>query len=292
MLRRVTVRPVDVPGPVADALASPGPGASTAIATSVLTFFVRSWGDTTGTPLLLLHGIMSSSASWWRVGPAVAATSARVLAPDMPGHGETGSWLGHRSPLDHARDLVALISALGLRAEELCVVGHSWGAMTAAALPVVGLAPKRLILIDPPVLPLRDLETMARDAVEHHYDSYADALNAVGAANDTWAFGDVVAKAEALTRFDEATVRDVLLANGDWDGGYADVADPSAAGVDRWLIRGDPVWGGLVPDEAAARFSAMLSDARVITIPRASHSPHRTHPEETVAAILRAMRVV
>jgi pimeloyl-ACP methyl ester carboxylesterase len=83
----------------------------------------------------------------------------------------------------------------------------------------------------------------------------------------------------------------VLLGNGDWDGGYANVLDPSAAGVDRWISRGDPRWGGLLPDEAAARFAALLGDDRVMTIPRAAHSPHRTHPTETVAAILRALGI-
>jgi pimeloyl-ACP methyl ester carboxylesterase len=102
-------------------------------------------------------------------------------------------------------------------------------------------------------------------------------------------FGDVAAKAEALTQFDEAAVGEVLLRNGDWDGGYADLADSSAASVDRWLIRGDPSAGGQISDEAAARFGTLLGDDRVITIPRAPHSPHRTHPVETVAATLRAL---
>ena len=75
----------------------------------------------------------------------------------------------------------------------------------------------------------------------------------MGAANPMWVFGDVAAKAEALTQFDETAVRDVLLRNGDWDGGYGDLADPSAANVDRWLIRGDPAAGGLISDAAAAR---------------------------------------
>ena len=73
------------------------------------------------------------------------------------------------------------------------------------------------------------------------------------------------------------------------DGGYADLADPSAVKVDRWLIRGDPAAGGLISDEAATRFEALLGSDRVITIARAPHSPHRTHPAASVAAILRAL---
>ena len=161
--------------------------------------------------------------------------------------------------------------------------------MTAAAFPAVGLAPARLVLIDPPVQPLAGMAAMTTDPIEWRYDTADEALAAMGAANPMWVFGDVAAKAEALTQFDEVAVREVLMRNGDWDGGYADLADPSATSIDRWLIRGDPTAGGLISNEAAARFEALLGDDRVITIPRAPHSPHRTHPAETVAAVLRAL---
>ena len=133
------------------------------------------------------------------------------------------------------------------------------------------------------------MAAMTTDPIEWRYDTADEALAAMGAANPTWVFGDVAAKAEALTQFNEAAVREVLMRNGDWDGGYADLADPSAASIDRWLIRGDPTAGGLISNEAAERFEALLGDDRVITIPRAPHSPHRTHPAETVAAVLRAL---
>ena len=45
-------------------------------------------------------------------GPALAAAGFRVHAPDMPGHGHTGSWRGHWRFHDNARDLVALVEAL------------------------------------------------------------------------------------------------------------------------------------------------------------------------------------
>jgi pimeloyl-ACP methyl ester carboxylesterase len=279
----------DLPESIADALAFPGPAETSTIEAAGIAFYVRSWGEMSATPLLMLHGVMSSSRGWWRLGPALAAARFRVHAPDMPGHGATGPWRGHWRLRDTARELVALVDALRIRREELCLVGHSWGAMTAAAFPAVGLAPARLVLVDSAVLSVGDLAAVTRDPIEHRYEAYVEALAAMGAANPTWAFEDVAAKAEALTQFDQVAVGDVLLANGDYDGGYAELADPAAANVARWLIRGDPTAGGLVSDEAAARFAALLGSDRVITIPRASHSPHRTHPAETVAAILPAL---
>jgi pimeloyl-ACP methyl ester carboxylesterase len=289
MLRSVSGPLSDLPEPIADALAFPGPAEMSTVEAAGIAFSVRSWGEASATPLLILHGVMSSSLGWWRLGPALAAARFRIHAPDMPGHGATGPWRGHWRFRDTARDLVALVDALRIRREELRLVGHSSGAVTAAAFPAVGLAPARLVLVDPGVLPARDLEAVTRDPIEHRYEAYDEALAAMGAANLTWAFGDVAAKAEALTQFDDAAVADVLLANGDYDGGYAELADPSAASVERWLIRGDPSAGGLVSDQAAARFAGLLGSDRVITIPRASHSPHRTHPAETVTAILRAL---
>ena len=37
--------------------------------------------------VLLLHGMMGSSESWWRLIPPLAANGHRVIALDLPGHG-------------------------------------------------------------------------------------------------------------------------------------------------------------------------------------------------------------
>ncbi|MGH2816717.1 MAG: alpha/beta hydrolase, partial [Actinomycetota bacterium] len=50
----------------------------------------RAWGDGAdpSRPLtVLVHGVTSSSRTWWRVGPALAERGFRVLAVDLRGHG-------------------------------------------------------------------------------------------------------------------------------------------------------------------------------------------------------------
>ena len=79
------------------------------------------------------------------------------------------------------------------------------------------------------------------------------------------------------------------LENGDWDGGIGALREPAAAGVDTWLIRGDPATGGYVDDEAADIFRGLIGADHVITIADSPHSPQRTHPAETTAAMLRAL---
>jgi pimeloyl-ACP methyl ester carboxylesterase len=146
------------------------------------------------------------------------------------------------------------------------------------------------VLIDPPAIPLATIALLLDDPAERRYGDIAEAIEIIGRANPTWPYGDVVAKAEGLTQFDEAAVRSILLENGDWDGGLADLSEPAARFVPARLIRGDPAFGGFVPDEALPGFEARLGAEHIVTIAGAPHSPHRTHPLEAVASILRFLR--
>jgi pimeloyl-ACP methyl ester carboxylesterase len=278
-----------LPPAVAAALASPGPGERIAVAAAGIPFSALTWGDPDGRPLLLIHGVTSSAQNWWRLGPALEATGRRVVAVDLPGHGETGHWTGHHRFRDNAADVAAFARAADLAREDLQVVGHSWGAMTAAALPAVGLRPATIVLLDPPAVTLDVMAAMAADPDEHTYDDLGEALAAVRRKNPAWSDGDVLAKAASLTRLDEAAARSVLLDNGDWDGGLADLADPAAAGIPVRVVRGDPAAGGLMPDVTAAAFRARYGADAVATIPGGPHSPHRLFPLETTEALLRAL---
>ena len=91
-------------------------------------------------------------------------------------------------------------------------------------------------------------------------------------------------------QLDVDAARAVVTQNGDWDAGLADLADPAAAGVPVRVIRGDPAAGSLLPDAALAAFAALVGADNVSTIPGAPHAPQRTHPAETTAAILAALR--
>jgi pimeloyl-ACP methyl ester carboxylesterase len=278
-----------IPGATAAALAAPGPAGESTVEVAGIPFHALRWGMPDAPPVLLVHGVTASAAGWWRVGPAIAAAGNHVVAPDLPGHGLTGHWTGHVRFRDNAADLAAFARAAlpTAAASDVRVVGHSWGAMTVAALPAAGYVPARLVLIDPPAIPLDVIALLLDDPAERRYEDVAQAVAVIGPANPTWAYGDVAAKAEGLTQFDDAAVRSILLENGDWDGGLSALAHPAARFVPGRLVRGDPAFGGYVPDEALPAFEARLGPQHVATIAGAPHSPHRTHPVETVAAILR-----
>jgi pimeloyl-ACP methyl ester carboxylesterase len=252
-------------------------------------FASLAWGDPADRPLVLIHGVTASSRVWWRVGPALADTGRRVVAVDLPGHGETGHWAGHHRFRDNAADVAAWLRAAGLDVPEVQVVGHSWGAMTAAALPVNGIRPATLVLLDPPAIPHSIISMMANDPSEQAYPDMETAVAAVSAANPSWSTGDVLAKAEALVQVDADAARSVILDNGDFDGGLADISDPAADGIAIWVIRGDPAAGGLMPDAVIGAFAARIGADHIITLSGAPHSPQRTHPDATTAAIGRAL---
>jgi hypothetical protein len=56
---------------------------------------------------------------------------------------------------------------------------------------------------------LAALTSMLDDPVERHYD-VAETAEVLGALHPTWGWGDVVAKAEALTQFDVGAARAIL----------------------------------------------------------------------------------
>jgi pimeloyl-ACP methyl ester carboxylesterase len=286
----LTATRADLPADVTAALDDPTTPDLGVVEAAGIPFATRSWGDPTAAPILLVHGVTASSRIWWRIGPALAAgLGRRIVAVDQAGHGQTGHWTGHHRFADNALDIRAFAIAAGLSRLDLRVVGHSWGGMTAAALPGAGLVPDRLVLLDPPAIPVAAIATMLDDPVERHYDDPDEAIGSLGRIHPTWPYGDVVAKAEALGQFDEPAVRAILTDNGDWDGGLAALAHPAAAGVPIWLVRGDPSAGGLIPDEEAVRIAERVGPDRVITIAGGAHAPMRLRPEATTLALLQAL---
>jgi epoxide hydrolase 4 len=95
-------------------------------------FFVRSWGDSSLPPLLLLHGFPEYSGAWADLAPLLA-DRFHCIAPDQRGYGQ--SW----APEDVSNyalsklvgDMVALIDQTGA---PLTVMGHDWGAAVAYGL--------------------------------------------------------------------------------------------------------------------------------------------------------------
>jgi pimeloyl-ACP methyl ester carboxylesterase len=288
-MARLDAPSTDLPAEVAAELAAPTPGHRATLEAAGREWSFLTWDRSSDSPLLLVHGVTSNAGIWWRVGPALAAAGRHVTAVDMPGHGPNPTWSGRYRFDETAAELAAFIRAAGLDVPELAVVGHSWGAMVTAHLPGAGVRPASIVLIDPPYLTREQLEALTREPDERPYDSIDKARASVRRANPAWSDGDVEAKAKALTEFNADAVLAVLVQNGDWDSGLAALRQPAAEGIPVWLIAGEWATGGFIPAQAIEVIRLQLGADRVIVIRRAPHSPQRTHPQETVAAILRAI---
>jgi pimeloyl-ACP methyl ester carboxylesterase len=131
----------------------------------------RAWeeGADPSHPLaVLVHGVTSSSRTWWRVGPALARRGFRVLAVDLRGHGASPLPVAGLVAADLAADVAETVAAdaagvagaSGASASRRgpaavppvdLLVGHSLGALVALELMTArpGFA-RRLLLEEPP----------------------------------------------------------------------------------------------------------------------------------------------
>jgi haloalkane dehalogenase len=86
----------------------------------------RAAGDPTGPVAVLLHGYPESSYMWRHLLPVLADAGWRVLAPDLPGYGDSepdppGTWERHVEALQR------FVSELALT--RVALVTHDWGVM-------------------------------------------------------------------------------------------------------------------------------------------------------------------
>ncbi len=87
-------------------------------------------GPTDGVPVVMLHGSGPGATGWSNFSgniERVAAAGFHVIAPDMPGWGDSDAVA--TKDMDHDADLVAILDALGI--ENAALVGNSMGAHTA-----------------------------------------------------------------------------------------------------------------------------------------------------------------
>lgn len=107
------------------------------------------YGDASDPPLVIVPGITSPAATWEFISTELAP-DYRVITLDIRGRGLSETPADGYTLPDYARDVTAVIEALGL--EQPALVGHSMGARIAAATKVhrPGIVGP-LVLADPPL---------------------------------------------------------------------------------------------------------------------------------------------
>jgi pimeloyl-ACP methyl ester carboxylesterase len=155
---------------------------------------------------VLVHGVTSSSRTWWRVGPALVGQGFQVLAADLRGHGASPRTVAGLSFADLAADVAETV---GDDPVDL-LVGHSLGALVA--LELVGRRPgfaRRLVVEDPPGSTSVDWAALAAgiEADTGRAATDPEALRReLDAANPTWPPGEAERRVADLADCDGQAV--------------------------------------------------------------------------------------
>jgi 3-oxoadipate enol-lactonase len=235
-----------------------------------------------GTVLLLLHGFCESHLIFESLIPELSARY-RVIAPDLPGHGETSWDKGIRNLDDFACWLRDFLDALEV--EDCVLVGHSMGGYIAAAF--AELFPERL-------RGLGMLHSTALGDPEERKESRSKAMAFVQQNGKELFLRAFVASLfhdpqpqwlKKLTEITAVTDQDAILACLRM---MRDRPDRSAV-VGALVVPVMYITGGLdglVSPERSRQELAQLPLALLHRIPEASHMGIYEAPERVIAAVL------
>jgi pimeloyl-ACP methyl ester carboxylesterase len=223
---------------------------------------------------VLLHGMVGSGESWWRVAPLLVASGYRVLAVDLPGHGS--------SPRDDTMTVHRAAAAVAESVAGVCgttpdvVIGHSYGGLVlAAAVDSGALTPGLSVYVDNP------FDTQGggdRAELVASYEQGRRSRTAEGlrASRPYYSDHDCVVEARAAERFDPATAAAQSVGPG-----LSFQPEPGSI-----IVRADP--SDYVDEETAAVHSAR--GVLVRSVPGAAHTIWYSHFEQFVAALPEVFR--
>jgi len=253
-----------------------------------------------GEPVLLVHGMGSTSAFWQKQLTGERLSDHRLIAPDLPGWGDSDQPDAPYTPSFYAGALLDLLDALEL--DRAHVVAHSMGGQTAIVLALEH--PDRVA----------SLTLSAPAGVETFTAQEGDAIRAFWASQDLAHRSPEQARAGyqlAFARWDDDVER-LLQARMDLVGtermdGVVRATLRSVDGMLREPVRerlpelSVPVLyvhgsndlmipaRAVHPDQSpasiAAAAQAAVPDLRLVTLEGAGHTPHHDDPEGFDAAL-------
>jgi len=249
----------------------------------------RESGRRDGAPMLFLHGLSGSSATYDEVRTSVDATH-RVFSLDFRGHGGSDRVPGTYQLPNYGADAAAFIEWIG---QPVALAGHSLGGAVATYL--AGARPDLVAgaLLEDPPLYHGDREffattifpkvfAVARDNMRRLHDEGAsrDEVRVVLLAQPTVTGGDpgdeatratIESRVDAFLACDPSVFDPAIT--GDAIGGW-DPDTPIPESVPLTLLRADPVLHpAFLPDDEA-RFLRAAPHTRIVEIAGAPHGIH------------------
>jgi pimeloyl-ACP methyl ester carboxylesterase len=229
---------------------------------------------------VLLHGMMSLSGTWWRIGPALAARGWEVWALDLLAHGSS-------EPYQRPLSVEALATRVVQQAPDPVdlLVGHSLGAITAAA--ALSWHPQlagAVVLEDPPGRRRGDARAFADDVERDARTVRRDraALERRSAVDHPgWAAQDVHWDVEGIARAQAAAIADGLRAGLR----RRNVAELIAGvRVPVLVLAGEPDRGGVLAEPDRSEVRDRLPAGRFVELP-GGHCLHRDVPDRWLTTV-------
>jgi pimeloyl-ACP methyl ester carboxylesterase len=218
---------------------------------------------------LLLHGVTSNAAGWWRLGPVVADLGYTVVAADLRGHGESPKSEDHLLS-SHASDVAALRPAWDV------VLGHSMGGAVAVVAASQNPSWARTLILEDPAIVFVDLTfAIAWLLTAFSGDISADRL---AAENPQWPPRDAETKAQALLQCGPQAVERAFTQNDPWD-----LRDAVAGLRVPTTIIGAAPGHSLIPPELGDELTAN-PEVSLVRVP-GSHSMHRDRWDDFWAVV-------
>src|SRR5688572_8798105 len=174
------------------------------------------WNPTGRLNIVLVHGITSTARGWWRVGPSLAESDARVIAVNMPGHGGSSESQDGVKWAHTGSQLAAFVEELNLKDYRLA--GHSWGGVVSLYVAAnYSASLTRVALLDPVLYLAPHRSEKAGAEYEAQISrpklSWQAYLEHARLNMPTWSECDHYWKAEAMQSYQPAAVRDYFWHN-------------------------------------------------------------------------------
>lgn len=223
-----------------------------------------------GQPLLLLHGLSSSHAMFYRE-IEFFKKKYRVIAPDARGHGNSQKHEEYTLQ-DHIDDTIALLDHLKL--DSIYVIGVSMGSYVAQGLAIQEAdRVKKLILV-------ATKPSGMKASMEELFDRYADELEGLGTI-------DKLNRASKYMFHNHASVNQWLKITGEnsdqLTAGEQKIASDALKGFDFRLqldkVKAETLvisgsYDGLNPPEKGRETAVLIPDATFMEFKRSGHAPN------------------
>jgi pimeloyl-ACP methyl ester carboxylesterase len=261
------------------------------------------YGQDDAPVLVLVHGFRGDHHG---LEPVVAQLPGfRIISPDLPGFGESATFAVGSHDIDAYADwLAAFIGAIGLDGP-YDLLGHSFGSIVSSAAVARGLAPDRLVLVNPIGAPALEgpRGVMTRLAVLYYRTAAAlperagYALLANGAIVRVMSVTMAKTRQKPLRRWIHDQHDRYFSAFGDRDAVLEafrasvshDVSE-YAADIDVPTLLVAAERDDVTPLDAQHRLVTRFPDAKLEVIPEVGHLIHYETPGDAAARILRFLR--